>query len=45
MLERWIVNPERWHVYPLAIEPGLIAGVVLAVVMGVGFWIKGRYWP
>jgi hypothetical protein len=41
----WLANPERWHVYPYAIGPGLLAGVIVLVALGVFFWIKGKFWP
>jgi hypothetical protein len=45
LLQLWTGNPERWSTHPAAFEGGLLAAAVLALGLGVFFWIKGRYWP
>jgi hypothetical protein len=41
----WSLNPNLWHSHPAIVPLGFIAAVILLLVLGVAFWIKGRFWP
>lgn len=45
VLRFWLANPREWHAHPYTILWGFLAAAIVAVLLGVFFWLKGKWWP